>query len=63
MWLLWRASCERVATTSAMNSGTATSMPSPVERHGLLRDDGHLGLDVERVVRADLGAEAVLQRA
>ena len=28
----------------------------------LLAHDGHLGLDVERVVRADLAAEAILQR-
>ena len=31
-------------------------------RPGLLGGDGHLGVDVERVVRADLGAEAILQR-
>ncbi len=29
MWLLWRASWENVATTSAMNGGTTTSRPSP----------------------------------
>ena len=33
-----------------------------VERHRLLQHDRHLGRDVERVVRADLAAEAVLQR-
>ena len=38
-------------------------MTLPTEpRPRLLAHDGHLGLDVERVVGADLAAEAVLQR-
>ena len=37
--------------------------PGRLERTGLLQGDGDLGLDVERVVGADLGAEAVLQRS
>ena len=47
---------------SVMESGTWTVTPATVGRSGLLGDDRDLGLDVERVVRADLGAEAVLQR-
>ena len=33
-----------------------------VERHGFLAHDRHLGVHLERIVRADLAAEAVLQR-
>ena len=40
----------------------ATLRPSARERPRLLLDDVHLELGVERVVRADLRAEAVLQR-
>ena len=59
---LSRASCDRVATMSVMCSGTSTVDAGGLERLGLLGDDRHLGLDVERVVGADLGAEAVLER-
>ena len=45
-----------------MNSGTATCRPSALERPRLLVDDRHLELGLERVVRADLRAEAVLER-
>ena len=63
MWELWRASWVSVATISAMNAGTLhVDVPDPPSGRASWRDDRHLGLDVERVVGADLGAEAVLQR-
>ena len=51
-----------VTTISAMKSGTLTSMPSPSKTIGLLFDDVDLGIDFDRIVGADLGAEAVLER-
>ena len=71
-WLrcgLWRASWLSSATTSAMNSGTSTAGARPAGRAvapagqvGLELGDAELGGGVRRVVGADLGAEAVLQR-
>ena len=64
MWGLWRARWLRAsATISAMKSGTATvdaRRPSSGRASCWAMVD--LGVDLERVVRADLGAEAVLQR-
>ena len=50
------------ATISVMKSGTCTLRPSALSGRGLLLDDRHLELGVERVVRADLRAEPVLER-
>ena len=50
------------ATISVMNAGTCTLRPSAVSGRRLLLDDRGLELGVERVVRADLRAEAVLER-
>ena len=57
-----RASWLISATISVMNSGTRHLQPLGVERPRLLLDDRHLELGLERVVRADLRAEAVLER-
>ena len=50
------------ATISVMNAGHLHVEAVGGERARLLLDDRDLELDVERVVRADLRAEAVLQR-
>ena len=51
------------ATISVMNSGTCTRRARRASSGArLLLDDVHLDVDVERVVGADLGAEAVLER-
>ena len=50
------------ATISVMKSGTCTFERVAAERAGLLVHHRRLELGVERVVRADLGTEAVLQR-
>ena len=57
-----RASWLISATISVMKSGHVDGRASAGERPRLLLDDVHLDVDVERVVGADLGAEAVLQR-
>ena len=51
-----------MATTSPRNGGIDTRSPGAANGRRLLLGDGDLGLDVERVVRADLRAEAILQR-
>ena len=64
-WLmcgLCRARCESVATISVMYSGTVTRMPSASSGRASCAAMATSVVDVERVVRADLGAEAVLQR-
>ena len=62
MWGLWRARWLSVATISAMNVGTSTRHAVGLQRAWPPGGDVDLDVDVERVVGADLGAEAVLQR-
>ena len=50
------------ATISVMNSGTVTVSPSAPSGRASCSMIVHLELDLERVVRADLRAEAVLER-
>ena len=59
---LWRARWRQRGHDLGHVVGHRDAQAGGVERPGLLAHDRHLGLDVERVVRADLRAEAVLQR-
>ena len=58
-----RASCDSSATSSSMNSGSSSSgTPSPSSGVRSWQHDLDLVLDRARVVRPDLGAEAILER-